>query len=59
MVSFDDFQIHVSKKWGFTKWEKPDYEVMRADGRLIPDGVNVQYKPNKGPLQAWMDRQRV
>ncbi|XP_062603592.1 large ribosomal subunit protein uL16-like [Saccostrea cucullata] len=52
-------KIHVSKKWGFTKWDRPQYEVMRADGRLIPDGVNVQYKPNKGPLKAWMDRQRV
>ncbi|XP_061166126.1 large ribosomal subunit protein uL16-like [Saccostrea echinata] len=52
-------KIHVSKKWGFTKWDRPQYEEMRADGRLIPDGVNVQYKPNKGPLKAWMDRQRV
>nr|ACO07302.1 qm-like protein [Crassostrea ariakensis] len=52
-------KIHISKKWGFTKWEKPQYEEMRADGRLIPDGVTVQYKPNKGPLKAWMDRQRV
>ncbi|XP_048758963.1 60S ribosomal protein L10-like [Ostrea edulis] len=52
-------KIHVSKKWGFTKWEKPQYEVMRADGILIPDGVGVQYKPNKGPLRAWKDRQRV
>ncbi|XP_034312818.1 large ribosomal subunit protein uL16 [Magallana gigas] len=52
-------KIHISKKWGFTKWEKPQYEEMRADGRLIPDGVTVQYKPEKGPLKAWMDRQRV
>nr|AAN85578.1 QM protein [Pinctada fucata]AAQ09228.1 QM-like protein [Pinctada fucata] len=48
-------KIYVSKKWGFTKWEKPQYEEMRADGRLVPDGVTVQYKPNKGPLQAWKD----
>ncbi|KAK3090491.1 hypothetical protein FSP39_012270 [Pinctada imbricata] len=50
-------KIYVSKKWGFTKWEKPQYEEMRADGRLVPDGVTVQYKPNKGPLQAWKDAQ--
>ena len=26
---------------------------MRADGRLQYDGVNVQYKPEHGPLSAW------
>ncbi|KAJ8318026.1 hypothetical protein KUTeg_003117 [Tegillarca granosa] len=46
-------KIYVSKKWGFTKWEKPRYEEMRAEGRLVPDGVNVQYRPNKGPLSLW------
>merc|ERR1712112_652925 len=49
--------IVVSKKWGFTKWPREDYEKMRADGILIPDGVTVQYKPNKGPLDAWKKRQ--
>ena len=51
------FQIVVSKKWGFTKWPREDYDKMRADGKLIPDGVNVQYKPDKGPLQLWKHRQ--
>merc|ERR1712244_132826 len=50
-------KIVVSKKWGFTKWPREDYEKMRADGILIPDGVNVQYKPEKGPLAAWKHRQ--
>ena len=50
-------KIYVSSKWGFTKWEKPDFEEKRANGMLIPDGVSVQYKPNHGPLKAWMDRQ--
>ena len=54
---FIALQIYVSKKWGFTKWERPQYEEMRADGRLVPDGVTVQYKPHKGPLQAWRDAQ--
>ena len=30
---------------------------MRADGRLVPDGVNVQYKPHHGPLAKWMAAQ--
>ena len=51
------FQIHVSRKWGFTKWDRDDYEPMRADGRLVPDGVSVQYKPHHGPLAKWMAAQ--
>jgi large subunit ribosomal protein L10e len=45
--------IVVSRKWGFTKWDRCDYEQMRAEGRLQPDGVNVQYIPNHGPLTRW------
>jgi large subunit ribosomal protein L10e len=50
-------KIYVSSKWGFTKFERADFENMREEGLLIPDGVGVQYKPHKGPLQAWKDRQ--
>ena len=35
-------QIYISKKWGFTKWDREVYEEMRANGKLQPDGVNVQ-----------------
>nr|AIU94822.1 60S ribosomal protein [Phragmatopoma lapidosa] len=52
-------KIYVSRKWGFTKWDKTAYEGMRADGRLVRDGVNVQYKPNHGPLQAWKNAQKA
>ena len=50
-------QIYISNKWGFTKWPKEEYKEMMADGRLVPDGVHVQYKPAKGPLSAWKKRQ--
>ena len=50
-------KIHVSRKWGFTKWDLDVYEPMRANGTLVPDGVNVQYRPNKGPLQVWRNAQ--
>jgi len=53
----NEFQIHVSRKWGFTKWDREVYEPMRADGRLVPDGVTVQYKPHHGPLAKWMAAQ--
>merc|ERR1711963_17969 len=46
-------KIYVSKKWGFTKWNRDEYETMRADGRLQYDGVNVQYKPEHGPPSEW------
>jgi len=46
-------KIYISKKWGFTKWERTDYEGMRESGQLIQDGVGVQYKPDHGPLSAW------
>merc|ERR1712012_1358086 len=46
-------KIYISKKWGFTKWDRAEYEEMRANGKLQPDGVNVQYKPEHGPLSEW------
>lgn len=50
-------KIAISRKWGFTKWDVKDYEVMRADGRLQPNGVTCYYKPNKGPFSAWIKTQ--
>ena len=50
-------QLFVSTKWGFTKWERVDYERMRSEGTLVPDGVSVQYRPDHGPLQRWMEAQ--
>ena len=46
-------QIVVSKKWGFTKFDRVDYNEMREDGRLIPCGVHAKYINNHGPLSAW------
>lgn len=50
-------QIFVSKKWGFTKWDRNVYEQMRADGELIPDGVGVQHDRNRGPFAQWIKQQ--
>ncbi|OXA39177.1 60S ribosomal protein L10 [Folsomia candida] len=46
-------KIFVSKKWGFTKFERPEYERLKSEGRLAPDGCNVQYRAEHGPLNAW------
>jgi large subunit ribosomal protein L10e len=52
-------KIAVSKKWGFTKWSVEDYEIMRADGRLEPNGVTCHYRPNRGPFSVWVKTQEV
>lgn len=46
-------KIYVSKKWGFTKYEREEYEDLKNAGRLAQDGCNVQYRPEHGPLAAW------
>jgi len=46
-------KIFVSKKWGFTKYDRPEYEEMRASGRLLKDGCNAKYVKEHGPLSNW------
>merc|ERR1712226_1057755 len=46
-------KIYISKKWGFTKFDRDDYEGLRADGTLALDGCNVKYLPDHGPLSKW------
>uniref|UniRef100_A0A8C9P2D2 Ribosomal protein L10e/L16 domain-containing protein n=1 Tax=Spermophilus dauricus TaxID=99837 RepID=A0A8C9P2D2_SPEDA len=46
-------KIHISKKWGFTKFNADELEDMVAEKRLIPDGWGVTYIPNCGPADQW------
>ncbi|KAL4700499.1 hypothetical protein H8959_014503 [Pygathrix nigripes] len=46
-------KIHISKKWGFTKFNASDSEDMVAEKWLMPDGCGVKYTPNCGPLDKW------
>ncbi|XP_012355518.1 60S ribosomal protein L10-like [Nomascus leucogenys] len=46
-------KIHISKKWGFTKFNANEFEDRVAEKRLIPDGCGVNYIPNHGPLDKW------
>ncbi|XP_049627470.1 60S ribosomal protein L10-like [Suncus etruscus] len=46
-------KIHISKKWGFTKFNADEFEDMMAEKCLIPDGFGVKYIPNRGPLDKW------
>ena len=46
-------KIHISKKWGFTKFHTDEFENMVAEKRLISDGCGVKYIPNLSPLDKW------
>jgi len=43
-------KIMLSKKWGFTKFNRDDYVRGRKDGWIRPDGVTVKYIPEHGRI---------
>jgi large subunit ribosomal protein L10e len=45
-------KIVISKKWGFTKYDKAQYVQWRKEGRLIADGNQAKYVARRGPLSA-------
>uniref|UniRef100_A0A6G1SJX2 Large ribosomal subunit protein uL16 n=1 Tax=Aceria tosichella TaxID=561515 RepID=A0A6G1SJX2_9ACAR len=46
--------IVTSKKHGFTRYVRSEYERMREEGRLKNDGVNVKLIREHGPLSQWI-----
>ncbi|EHA99535.1 60S ribosomal protein L10-like protein [Heterocephalus glaber] len=46
-------KIHISKKWGFTKFNADEFEEKMAVKRLLPDGCGVKYVPSRGRLDTW------
>ncbi|XP_008070277.1 60S ribosomal protein L10-like [Carlito syrichta] len=46
-------KIHISKKWGFTKFNADEFEDIVAEMWLIPDGCGVKYIPSHGLLDKW------
>jgi len=43
-------KVVVSNKFGFTKFSKEEYEKLKAEGRIIPDGAHCKLITNHGPL---------
>ena len=43
-------KIVLSRKWGFTKWNRDDFLAKMEDGTLVSDGVSAKYIPAHGPL---------
>ncbi|XP_030050540.1 LOW QUALITY PROTEIN: 60S ribosomal protein L10-like [Microcaecilia unicolor] len=43
-------EIHISKKWGYTKFNANDFETMISGKCLFPDGCGIKYIPTRVPL---------
>ncbi|CAN6901857.1 60S ribosomal protein L10-1-like [Brassica napus] len=43
-------KIIVSRKWGFTKFNRADFTKLRQEKRVVPDGVNAKFLSCHGPL---------
>lgn len=43
-------KLFVSSKWGFTKYSREEYALLKNAGRVIPDGSYCKVTNNKGPL---------
>ena len=50
-------KIHVSAKWGFTRFKKDDFKKWKGFGRLIPNGTDVQWLSSRGPLHRLSGKQ--
>jgi large subunit ribosomal protein L10e len=50
-------KIHVSNNFGFTRFKTADYYKWKALGRLIPDGISVQWLSSRGPLHRLIGKE--
>ncbi|GAM26850.1 hypothetical protein SAMD00019534_100250 [Acytostelium subglobosum LB1] len=46
-------KIVISKKWGFTTYDREEYKQLKAAGRVINDGANVKLITNHGHLKDY------
>jgi len=44
--------IAVSNKWGFTKFTRDQYELLKSQGRLIQKGIHVEVRNGNGALKG-------
>ena len=49
-------KVHVSSKFGFTKFTKDDYNKWQGMGRLTPDGITMAWLSSRGPLHRLIGR---
>ncbi|KAF2070957.1 hypothetical protein CYY_007730 [Polysphondylium violaceum] len=46
-------KIVVSKKWGFTSFDRETYQRLKSEGRLMNDGANVKVITEHGTLAQY------
>jgi len=46
-------KIVISKKWGFTKFDREQYAALRKEGRLVADGANCKLINDHGTLSQY------
>ncbi|EGG24384.1 S60 ribosomal protein L10 [Cavenderia fasciculata] len=46
-------KIVISKKWGFTKYNREEFKELKATNRVVNDGANVKIISNHGPLNNY------
>ena len=51
-------KVHVSKYFGFTKFNKADYDKWKSMGRLVPNGMDVKWLSSNGPLHRIIGRKK-
>jgi len=47
----------VSRKWGFTEFNREEYETLRKEGGIRQDGVIAKRITGHGPLTKWIEYQ--
>mmetsp|Transcript_131079 Transcript_131079/g.318453 ORF Transcript_131079/g.318453 Transcript_131079/m.318453 type:complete len:120 (+) Transcript_131079:2-361(+) len=50
-------KVHISSKFGFTKFTKDEFAKWKGMGRLTPDGIGVKWLSSRGPLHRLIGRQ--
>ena len=45
-------KIFVSRKWGFTRYDREEYVKLKEAGRIIPDGAYCKVKSHRGAITA-------
>merc|ERR1711885_44667 len=50
-------KIYASRMWGLTKVLKENFMEGRKAGRILHDGVGIQFENGLGKLKRWIDRQ--
>ena len=52
-------KVHISSKWGFTRFTRKEYAQYKAQGRLVPDGTTVKWLSSRGPLWRLIGRENA